>query len=313
MGLDRIQDGGRDAEVVGQGLGDLGVDEGLGEDRGHALILRDLRDLGQAGGGGGGLGVEAGDADLGQARAIREVSESGMCGHERLDLAGRGLRDEGIAQRGQFLGEGLRVGLVGVGVGGVGLGELIAHQGRGLRHTHGVQPEMRVRGHVVVVLVALVVVALGLVGLGLVGALFLFFGGVVGVSAGFNELSSGGDVNDGLGGLLLDRLVDCALEAREVHNRIRGGQGVDHLGGELEVVGFGAVGSQGGDGDVLAADLFGQVLQRVEGGHDGQGLVLGGATRGRGRGGTGGQSERCGGRACGSKDSLRHENHSLCN
>ena len=166
---------------------------------------------------------------------------------------------------------------------------------------------------VVLVALGLVIVAFRLAGLGLVGALFLFFGGVVGVSAGFNELCSGGDVNDGLGGLLLDRLVDCALEAREVDNRVCGGQGVDHLGGELKVVGLCAVRGQRGHGDVLAADLLGQVLQRVEGGHDGQGLVLGGATRGRGRGGAGGQSERCGGRACGSKDSLRHENHSLCN
>ena len=96
-----------------------------------------------------------------------------------------------------------------------------------------------------VVLVALVVVALSLAGLGFVGALFLFFfGGVVRVRTGFNELCGGGDVNNVLGGLLLDRLVDCTLEAREVDDRVRGGQGVDHLGGEFKVVGLGAVRGQ---------------------------------------------------------------------
>ena len=170
-------------------------------------------------------------------------------------------------------------------MGGVGLGELVAHQRRGLRHAHGVQPEVRVRAHVVVVLVTLVVmafvvVAFRLAGLGLVGAFFLFLGGVVRVRTGFNELCSGGDVNDGLGGLLLDRLVDRTLEAREVDDRVRGGQGVDHLGGELKVVGLCAVRGQRGHGDVVAADLLGQVLQGVKGRHDGQGLVLGGATGG---------------------------------
>ncbi len=62
LGLDRVQDGRRDAEVVGQGLRDFGVDEGLGEDRGHALLLGDLADLSQARRGGRGVGVEAGDA-----------------------------------------------------------------------------------------------------------------------------------------------------------------------------------------------------------------------------------------------------------
>jgi len=74
---------------------------------------------------------------------------------------------------------------------------------------------------------------------------------------------------------------------------------------------LGAVRGQGGDGNVLATDLLSQVLQGVERGHDGQFAVLGGAISGRGRGGAGGQGERCGSRACGSKDSLRHENHSL--
>ena len=40
-----------------------------------------------------------------------------------------------------------------------------------------------------------------------------------------------------LGGLLLDGLVHRALEAREVDDGVRGGQGVDRLGGELQVVG----------------------------------------------------------------------------
>ena len=164
---------------------------------------------------------------------------------------------------------------------------------------------------IVVVALMIVVVGFGLAGLSLVSSLFLLLGGVVGVGAGLNQLGCGGDVDDGLGGLLLDGLVNGALEAREVDNRVRGGQGVDHLGGELEVVRLGAVRGQGGDGNVLATDLLSQVLQGVERGHDGQFAVLGGAISGRGRGGAGGQGERCGSRACGSKDSLRHENHSL--
>ena len=245
-----------------------------------------------------------------------------MRGDEGLHLALRGLGDQGVAQSSELLGQGLRVRLVGVGVGGVCLGELVAHQGRGLSHADGVQPEVGVRAHIVVVIVtgvvvALVVVALmvmvvgiGLAGLSLFGGLFL--GGVVCVGAGLDQLGRGGNVNDGLGGLLLDGLVNRALEAREVDDSVRGGQRVNHLGGELEVVRLGAVRGQRGDGDVLAADLLGQVLQRVEGGHDGQGAVLGGAISGRGRGGTGGQGERCGSRTRGSKNSLRHENHSLC-
>ena len=82
--------------------------------------------------------------------------------------------------------------------------------------------------------------ALGLAGLGLVGGLFLLLGGVVGVGASLNQLGCGRDIDDGLGCLLLDGLVNGALEAREVDDRVRGGQGVDHLGGELEVVRLGA-------------------------------------------------------------------------
>ena len=52
-----------------------------------------------------------------------------------------------------------------------------------------------------------------------------------------------------------------ALEAREIDHRVSGGQRVDHLGRELEVVRLGAVRGQGGNGDVLAADLLSQVLQ----------------------------------------------------
>ena len=198
-------------------------------------------------------------------------------------------------------------------MGGVSLGELVAHQGGGLRHAGGIQPEVRVRAHLVVVIMALVVVlvSLGLAGLGLIGGLFLVLGGVVRVGAGLNQLGRGGDVDDGLRGLLLDGLVNGALEAREIDHRVSGGQRVDHLGRELEVVRLGAVRGQGGNGDVLAADLLSQVLQGVERGHDGQFAVFGGAAVGCGRGDAGGQGERCGSRACGSKDSLRHENHSL--
>ena len=127
-----------------------------------------------------------------------------------------------------------------------------------------------------VVAFVVVIVGLGLTGLGLV-VVALFLGRVVGAGVGLNQLGGGGDVDDGLGGVLLDGLVDRALEAGQVDNCVRVGQRVDHLGGELKVVGLGARRRQRGDGDVLAADLFGQVLQRVEGGHDGQGAVLGSA------------------------------------
>ena len=140
---------------------------------------------------------------------------------------------------------------------------------------------MGVGAHVVVVALVIVafvvvIVGLGLTGLGLV-VVALFLGRVVGAGVDLNQLGGGGDVDDGLGGVLLDGLVDRALEAGQVDNCVRVGQRVDHLGGEFKVVGLGARRRQRGHGDVLAADLFGQVLQRVEGGHDGQGAVLGGA------------------------------------
>ena len=56
----------------------------------------------------------------------------------------------------------------------------------------------------------------GLTGLGLVSGLFLVLGRVVRVGAGLNQIGCGGDVDDGLGSLLLDGLVNGALEAREV-------------------------------------------------------------------------------------------------
>ena len=67
----------------------------------------------------------------------------------------------------------------------------------------------------VVMALVVVLVSLGLAGLGLIGGLFLVLGGVVRVGADLNQLGRGGDVDDGLGGLLLDGLVNGALEARE--------------------------------------------------------------------------------------------------
>ena len=170
-----------------------------------------------------------------------------------------------------------------------------------------------------VVVVALVLVAfmvvvgglprLGFAGLGLVGTLVL--ARMVGRRVDRNQLGGGGHVDDGLWSVLLDGLVDRALEAGQVDHRVSGGQGVDHLGRELKVVRLGTVRGQRGDGDVLTADLLGQVLQGIEGSHDGQGAVLAGLAAGRGGGGASRQSERCCCRTCGGEDSFRHENHSL--
>ena len=153
---------------------------------------------------------------------------------------------------------------------------------------------------------------LSFAGLGLVGALVL--ARMVGRRVDRNQLGGGGHINDGCGGMLLDGFIDRALEAGQVDHRVGGGQGVDHLGREFKVVRLGTVRGQRGDGDVLTADLLGQVLQGIEGSHHSQGAVLAGLAglvAGRGGGGASGQSERCSCRTCGDEDSFRHENHSL--
>ena len=152
------------------------------------------------------------------------------------------------------------------------------------------------------VVVVGVLISRALARLGLLGALIL--ARMVGGGIGLDQFGGRGDVNDGLGGLLFDGLVYRALESREVDDGVRGSQRVNRLGGELQVVGLGAFGGQGGDGDVFAADLLSQVLQGVEGCHDGQGSVLAGTAPRGSSGGAGGQCERCSGRACGGEDSL---------
>ena len=124
-------------------------------------------------------------------RPVGQVAEGGVGGDERRDRARGGFLHEGVPEGVHLLSEGLCVGLVLVRVGGVGLGELVSHQGRGLRHADRVEPEVGVGGHVVVVtlvimpLVTLVTLVI-MSGLSLLA--FLLFCRVVGVRARVNQL-----------------------------------------------------------------------------------------------------------------------------
>ena len=68
------------------------------------------------------------------------------------------------------------------------------------------------------------------------------------VGAGGLQLGGGGDVEAGVLGVLVDRLVDGRLQALLVDDQVRGGDVADLLGGEFQVVRLDTRRGQGRDG-----------------------------------------------------------------
>src|SRR5690606_25593754 len=144
-----------------------------------------------------------------------------------------------------------------------------------------------------------------------VRVLGVLLGALAGVRAGVLArvlLEPGGlrGVDDVLRRALLDALVDRGLEAREVDDEVGVADPAHLRGGELEVVGLRRGRREVGDGDVLAADLLDDVLERVEGREHLEPPVVtasaaaGGACRdergaGEGGGGDQGAAGPCGG------------------
>ena len=85
---------------------------------------------------------------------------------------------------------------------------------------------------------------------------------------GVNQINTAGDVDNGLGGVQLNGLVDGRLEALEVNDSSCLGELLNLLIRQFEVVRLCSWRSQGFDVNQVAADLLGEVLERVEAGHD---------------------------------------------
>ena len=83
-----------------------------------------------------------------------------------------------------------------------------------------------------------------------------------------NQVNAGRHVDDGLGGVELNGLVDCGLETLEVDDSSCLGELLDLLVRQFEVVGFCSRRGEGLDADQVSADLLGQVLEGVEASHD---------------------------------------------
>ena len=198
------------------------------------------------------VGAHPGDALLVQVVAVGEVPEGRVAGDQ---LAGAALRQAG-AQLGvegvEVAHEGGGVGAVVGGVRRVAPGEVLTEGRRHVGQAGRVEPEVRVRGAAVVVVVRV-----------LLGAL----AGVL-TAGGQGEAGGRGDVDGGVGGLAAHGLVDGRLEAGEVDDGLRPGHRPDRLGGQLEVVGLDARLGQRGDAHVVAADPLGSELEGVERGRD---------------------------------------------
>ncbi len=127
--------------------------------------------------------------------------------------------------------------------------------------------------------------------------LALVLGVLLGVLIGGEQVGGVRGVDDALGAVLLQRLIDRGLEAGEVDRDV----GLRQLGGllhpELEVVRLLAGARQVDHDCVLAADPLGQELQRVHRRHHGDravvraGGVVSAGCEGEQQQGGGGQSE----------------------
>ena len=94
----------------------------------------------------------------------------------------------------------------------------------------------------------------------------------LGLGMGF-EVSGGPDVEGVMRRVLGDGVVDRRREASQVDGEVGILHASDLARRELDVVGLGAGRREVGDPHVLTTDALGDVLERVEGRHDGQGLA----------------------------------------
>ena len=85
---------------------------------------------------------------------------------------------------------------------------------------------------------------------------------------GVNQINAAGDIDDGLGGVQLNGLVNGRLEALEVNDGSSLRELLNFLVRQLEVVRLCSRRSEGFDVNQIAADFLGEVLERVEAGHD---------------------------------------------
>ena len=83
-----------------------------------------------------------------------------------------------------------------------------------------------------------------------------------------NQINAAGDIDDGLGGVQLNGLVNSGLEALEVNDSSCLGELLNFLVRQFEVVRLCSRRSEGFDVNQIAADFLGEVLERVEAGHD---------------------------------------------
>ena len=173
-----------------------------------------------------------------------------MCGDDRLDLAVLQARLVFLVKGGQVVGDVLRVHLVGALVLCVDLRELIRDSADCLGLQGGVQPEVGVRGSVVVVL--------GFTGLGI----------VVVVGGCWAQLDHLGEVKFVLGPGLFDRLVDRGLKALEVDHQVGLLQAGDLLWGQFQIMRFLAWQRQVCHVHLVSARFGGGILEGIEGDGD---------------------------------------------
>lgn len=146
---------GRDvgADCVSDALGELRRQGLLEEDRSDAGRVGRFGDVGESAGVGLVVGGEAGDADLCEAVAVREVAERPVCDDEGvLGEVGGSVREFGVqgVEVRRERRERREVRGVGVGVVGVRGGQLVRDRPGDRGVAGGIEPEVRVGGAVVV-------------------------------------------------------------------------------------------------------------------------------------------------------------------
>ena len=85
---------------------------------------------------------------------------------------------------------------------------------------------------------------------------------------GVNQINTAGNIDDGLGGVQLNGLVNSGLEALELNDGSGLRELLNFLVRQFEVVRLCSRRGEGFDVNQIAADLLGEVLERVEAGHN---------------------------------------------
>ncbi|GAB4007963.1 hypothetical protein GCM10029992_63150 [Glycomyces albus] len=303
--LERVEGGGPGSGLGGDGVGDVGGDEGLEEDRGHLVLLDVLGDLGHALRGGLLVGAQAGDGDLVEAEAVGEVAEGGVGGDDVVAGAGRqalGVLLLECLQFGVEFADAVEEVLVALGV---DPRQLAADELTDRAVAPRVEPDVGVGAFGLVVvsglalLLGVLVLRGGFVGVLVLGGLvrvlvlvgvFVLFGVLVFEELGVvvvEQLEGFGDFEGLVRGVFLDGLVERGAEPFEVDDQIGLFDLGDVTGGEFEVVRLDARWSEVSHIYAVAADLFGGEGERVET-RDDVDLAVGGirvVTAGRQRGG----------------------------